>query len=89
MGVEIPEVVVGSIPIIIYKSPERLQEIIDYCEEIGVGIANPHTYKLEKGGRHPDIEEKRALKAAIDPKGILNPGKMITYEHNPFAESSN
>ena len=88
MGDEIPEVVVGSIPIIRYKSPERLQEIIDYCGEIGVGIANPHTYKLEEGGRHPDISEKRALKAEIDPKGILNPGKMKTYEHNPFAEAA-
>ena len=67
---------VGSIPLIQYKSPKRLQEIIDYCEEIGVGIANPHTDKLEKGGRHPDIADKRALKAQIDPKGILNPGKM-------------
>ncbi|MGB0371323.1 MAG: FAD-binding oxidoreductase [Opitutales bacterium] len=88
MGDETPEVVVGSIPIIKYKSPERLQEIIDYCEEIGVGIANPHTYKLEEGGRHPDIEEKRALKAEIDPKGILNPGKMKTFENNPFATAS-
>ena len=85
MDVKSTDVTDGSIPIIRYKSPERLQEIIDYCWEIGVFVANPHTYKLEEGGAHPDIEAKRALKAEVDPKGILNPGKMKTYTHNPFA----
>lgn len=79
------DVLVGGLPIIRYKSPERLQEIIDYCEEIGVFTANPHTYILEEGGKHPDIENKRQLKASVDPKGILNPGKMKTFALNPFA----
>lgn len=81
-------IVVGGLPVIFYKSEERLREIIDYLPEIGVSLANPHTYKLEEGGRHPNIEEKRQLKARMDPKGILNPGKMATYAHNPFACAS-
>lgn len=88
MDVKATDVVVGSIPIIRYKSPERLQEIIDFCYSIDVYIANPHTYKLEEGGVHADIEEKRALKAQADPKGILNPGKMKTYADNPFVEAT-
>lgn len=79
------EVVVGSIPLVRFTSEERLQEIIDYCGAIGVGIANPHTFFLEEGGRHPNIEEKRALKQRADPHGLLNPGKMKTFAHNPFA----
>jgi FAD/FMN-containing dehydrogenase len=79
---------VGAIPIVCFRSEERLQEIIDYCHEIGVFIANPHVYTLEDGGRHPNIEAKRALKADTDPHGLLNPGKMKTYPHNPFAENA-
>jgi FAD/FMN-containing dehydrogenase len=83
-----PEAQVGGIPLILHKSNERLQEIMDYCAEIGVFIANPHTYVLEEGGNHPDIAEKRAFKAEMDPQGLLNPGKMKTYEFNPFATAS-
>ena len=28
---------------------------------------------------------KRAFKPEVDPRGLLNPGKMKTYPHNPFA----
>jgi FAD/FMN-containing dehydrogenase len=79
-------VFVAAIPLVRFVSEARLQEIIDYCAEIGVGIANPHTYSLERGGHHPNIEAKRALKAELDPGGLLNPGKMQTYAHNPFAD---
>ena len=75
----------GGIPLVRFTTEARLQEIIHYCDEIGVFIANPHTYFLEEGGRHPNIAEKRALKTELDPHGLLNPGKMKTYPHNPFA----
>ncbi len=78
-------VVVGSIPLIHFKSEERLQEIIDYSNEIGVPVANPHTYVLEEGGTHPDIDEKVALRDKVDPQGLLNPGKMKSARCNPFA----
>lgn len=76
---------VGGIPLVRFTTEARLQEIIAYCAEIGVFIANPHTYVLEEGGRHPNIAEKRDLKTELDPHGLLNPGKMKTYPHNPFA----
>lgn len=75
----------GSIPLVYFKSEERLNELIAYCAEIGVFVANPHTFHLEEGGRHPNIAEKRALKAEVDPHALLNPGKMKTYPVNPFA----
>ena len=79
------EIVVGGIPIVFFKSEERLGEILRCCEEIGVFIANPHTVHLEEGGRHPNIADKRAFKAQVDPASLLNPGKMKTYPVNTFA----
>jgi FAD/FMN-containing dehydrogenase len=78
-------IVAGGIPLIFFKSEERLNEILRCCGEIGVFIANPHTVHLEEGGRHPDIADKRAFKAQVDPRALLNPGKMMTYPINPFA----
>jgi FAD/FMN-containing dehydrogenase len=78
-------IVTGGIPLVFFKSEERLNEILKCCEEIGVFIANPHTFYLEEGGRHPNIADKRAFKAQMDPASLLNPGKMKTYPVNPFA----
>jgi len=80
------EVVVGGIPLVFFRSEERLGEIMRCCEEIGVYIANPHTVVLEDGGRHTNIAEKRAFKAEVDPAALLNPGKMKTYPVNTFAK---
>jgi FAD/FMN-containing dehydrogenase len=78
-------IVAGGIPLLFFKSEERLNEILRCCEEIGVFIANPHTFFLEEGGRHPNIADKRAFKAEVDPSALLNPGKMKTYPVNRFA----
>ncbi len=80
-------IVVGGIPLVRFHSEERLEEIVRVCREIGVFIANPHTCFLEEGGRHANIADKRALKDAVDPHGLLNPGKLKTYPRNPFAAS--
>ncbi|HXQ79959.1 MAG TPA: FAD-binding oxidoreductase [Opitutaceae bacterium] len=77
--------VVGGIPLVFFKSEDRLNEILRCCHEIGVFIANPHTVHLEEGGRHLNIADKRAFKAQVDPRALLNPGKMKTYPINPFA----
>jgi FAD/FMN-containing dehydrogenase len=79
------EIVVGGIPLVFFRSEQRLNEILACCDEIGVFIANPHTVHLEDGGRHPNIADKRAFKASVDPRALLNPGKMRTYPVNPFA----
>jgi FAD/FMN-containing dehydrogenase len=78
-------VVCGGIPLVFFRSEERLDEILRCCDEIGVFIANPHTFHLEDGGRHLNIADKRAFKAEMDPRALLNPGKMRTYPVNPFA----
>ena len=77
----------GCMPLIRFRSDERLREISHYFHEIDIFEANPHTFYLEDGAAHPDIAIKRQLKSETDPLGILNPGKMRTYQTNPFEQT--
>jgi FAD/FMN-containing dehydrogenase len=74
-GVVIP----GSIPIVRYSTEARLNEMIDYCREIGVSVANPHVNNVEGGGRYREDNVQLRTKYKYDPKGLLNPGKMTTF----------
>jgi FAD/FMN-containing dehydrogenase len=79
------EVVPGAIPVVRFTTEERLNEMIDYCRAIGVFVANPHVNYLEDGGRfRPDNIQLRA-KQRYDPRGLLNPGKMISFHKEPVA----
>jgi FAD/FMN-containing dehydrogenase len=73
-------VIPGAIPLVYYQSEERLNEMIRYCEEIGVFIANPHVNCLEGGGRFRADNIQLQAKRKYDPLGLLNPGKMISFE---------
>jgi FAD/FMN-containing dehydrogenase len=75
----------GAIPLVRFRSEDRLREIIAYCTEIGVHTANPHTCYVDEGGRANDFAAQRALKTRTDPRGLLNPGKMRSHATNPFA----
>ncbi len=69
----------GAIPLVYYTTEERLNEMIDYCREIGVFVANPHVNNVEGGGRYREDNVQLLAKLRYDPKGLLNPGKMITF----------
>jgi hypothetical protein len=73
----------GSIPVVRYSTEERLNEMIDYCREIGVGVANPHVNNVEGGGRYRSDNVQLMAKYKYDTKGLLNPGKMATFERQP------
>lgn len=70
----------AGIQLVRYTTEERLNEIIHYHEEQGAGIANPHTYVLEDGGRKVIDPDQLAFKALVDPYGLMNPGKMRAWE---------
>ena len=70
-----------SLPILKYRSKERLNEIIQFFESVGVKINNPHTYLLGFGGYNLRMQEILASKKAHDPYGLLNPGKIPTEEN--------
>jgi FAD/FMN-containing dehydrogenase len=70
----------AGLQLVRYTTPERLDEIIQYHEAEGAGIANPHTYVLEDGGRKVIDPVQLAFKREVDPYGLLNPGKMRAWE---------
>jgi FAD/FMN-containing dehydrogenase len=72
-------VVPGAIPLVYFSTEERLNEMIAYCREIGVFIANPHVNYVEDGGRFRADNIQLKAKQKYDPRGLLNPGKMISF----------
>jgi FAD/FMN-containing dehydrogenase len=73
-------IIPGAIPLVYFKSEERLNELIQYCGEIGVSIANPHVNHLEHAGRYRADNIQLKAKQKYDPRGLLNPGKMISFQ---------
>jgi FAD/FMN-containing dehydrogenase len=74
------QVIPGAIPLVYYTSEERLNEMIAFCREIGVFVANPHVNNVEGGGRYRDDNVQLLAKRRYDPKGLMNPGKMVTFK---------
>lgn len=77
-------VVFSGLPIVRYSTEERLEEIIRLHEENGCLVFNPHRYTLEEGGMKQTDRAQLAFKKEADPKGILNPGKMIAWDDPDF-----
>jgi len=74
------QMIPGAIPLVYYTTEERLNEMISFCREIGVFVANPHVNNVEGGGRYREDNVQLQAKYRNDPMGLLNPGKMITFE---------
>ena len=73
----------SALPIVRYTTEARLNEIIALHEKHGVMIANPHVYTLEDGSRHKRADaDQLGWKHEVDPRGLLNPGKMRTFVAN-------
>ena len=74
------KVMFAGLTLVKFTTEERLDEIIAYHEEIGAMIFNPHRYTLEEGGRQTVDDRQLRFKKEADPKGLLNPGKMIAWD---------
>ena len=72
-------VVPGAIPVVYFTTEERLDDMIEFCRKIGVFVANPHVNNVEGGGRYRPDNVQLLAKMRYDPKGLLNPGKMVTF----------
>ena len=62
-----------------FTTEEQLNEMIAYCRSIGVFVANPHVNYLEDSGRFRADNIQLRAKQRYDPRGLLNPGKMISF----------
>jgi FAD/FMN-containing dehydrogenase len=69
-----------GLPLVRFTSEERLEEIMRIHEDMGAVIFDPHRYTLEEGGMKQTDDVQLAFKKEADPKGLLNPGKMIAWE---------
>jgi FAD/FMN-containing dehydrogenase len=78
----------AGLPLVKFTTEARLQEIIAEHEATGAMIFNPHRYTLEEGGMKQTDAIQLAFKRETDPRGLLNPGKMIAWENPNFDFSS-
>jgi FAD/FMN-containing dehydrogenase len=74
------KVMFAGLSLVKFTTEERLDEIIRIHEEAGAMIFNPHRYTLEEGGRQTVDDRQLRFKQEADPKGLLNPGKMIAWD---------
>ena len=63
----------GAIPLVYFTTEERLNEMIDFCREIGVFVANPHVNNVEGGGRYRRRQRATARQAALRPERSAEP----------------
>jgi FAD/FMN-containing dehydrogenase len=70
----------AGLPIVRYTTEERLDEIVRLHEENGCPVFNPHRYTLEEGGMKRTDQAQLDFKREADPRGLLNPGKMIAWD---------
>jgi FAD/FMN-containing dehydrogenase len=74
----------AGLPLVRFTTEARLDAIIAEHEAMGAMIFNPHRYTLEEGGMKQTDAIQLAFKRETDPKGLLNPGKMIAWENPDF-----
>ncbi len=74
------KVIFAGLSLVKFASEDRLDEIVAAHEAAGAMIFNPHRYTLEEGGRQSVDDRQLAFKKEADPKGLLNPGKMISWD---------
>src|SRR6266436_933852 len=61
------QVIPGAIPLVYFTSEERLNEMIAFCREIGIFVANPHVNNVEGGGRYRADNAQLLAKKRYDP----------------------
>ncbi|MEM7427472.1 MAG: FAD-binding oxidoreductase [Pseudomonadota bacterium] len=68
------------LPIYRFSSEARLIQVAHELEAAGCACYNPHAYTYEEGNHSGPDEMRLAMKRRTDPKGLLNPGKMIGWD---------
>ncbi len=78
----------AGIQLVRFTTEARLEEIMAFHESVGVRQFNPHAYTIEEGGMKQVDEVQLQYKRLVDPKGLLNPGKMLAWSDPDWAAKS-
>ena len=70
---------VSALPILRYRSPERLGEVVATIEAMGGAVSNPHSYVLDNAGWKRTDAPQAEFKTIADPHGLMNPGKLKAW----------
>lgn len=65
-----------ALPLVRWQGAGALERLIAQCRQLGAVLFNPHAITVEEGGLGGVDAEQVAAKAAYDPAGLLNPGKL-------------
>ncbi|MCP9941654.1 FAD-binding oxidoreductase [Cyanobium sp. ATX 6E8] len=73
----------AALPLVRWRGEEALQRLMADCREAGAVLFNPHVLTVEDGGLGVIDADQVAAKAAYDPAGLLNPGKLRGWLSSP------
>ena len=77
----------ANVPGELHRTEEFAAELLELCIEVGGTITGEHGVGVEKINqmcsqfRPAELAQFHAVKAAFDPEGLLNPGKMVPTLH--------
>jgi hypothetical protein len=66
----------ACLPLVRWRGREALEALIRQAQELGCLLFNPHVLTVEDGGLGVVDSDQVAAKAAYDPAGLMNPGKL-------------
>jgi FAD/FMN-containing dehydrogenase len=66
----------AALPLLRWRGRQDLEALMEQCREHGAVLFDPHVLTVEDGGLGVIDADQVAAKAAYDPAGLLNPGKL-------------
>lgn len=66
----------AALPLLRWQGEEALERLMAQLRQAGAVLFNPHVITVEDGGLGVVDADQVAAKAAYDPAGLLNPGKL-------------
>jgi len=73
----------AALPLVRWRGEQALEQLMADCREAGAVLFNPHVLTVEDGGLGVVDADQVAAKAAYDPLGLLNPGKLRGWLSSP------
>lgn len=69
-----------ALPLVRWQGSKALADLVDQCRDLGAVLFNPHVITVEDGGLGVVDADQVAAKAAYDPAGLMNPGKLRGWQ---------